>query len=412
MGTSTLPAGITASFSPALLAPGSTSFLTVSVAALVSPGTYPFTVTGQAEVNGQPQARTAAVTLEVLSPETPAVTGQILTAEAIPRPIPGVTVVLGTAFVLTDAAGNFVLLSPPAGPNMLFVDGRTASTPEAQFPIVEVQVNVAATGPTRVPFPIYLPKLDTENVIPLPVDANGFTTQEVKATTPRIPGLEVTVPAGTRIIGPDGNPVTELIITPVPVNRTPMPFPAGVAPPMLFAIHPGGSVPSQPLPISFPNATQAAPGTTADLYYFDLSIGAWNVWGTGTVSADGRQVVSDPGYGLPRLAWHFWDIVRSGLARLRKAVTAGDPVDLGTGVFTIDKTDLVLPGRIPISIQRTYRSDDTRAGFFGVGWNVAVYDSRITSAGATLNLITPDQNILQLQPSGTGQWTRSGGRNQ
>jgi hypothetical protein len=38
---------------------------------------------------------------------------------------------------------------------------------------------------------------------------------------------------------------------------------------MLFAINPGGAAPSQPLPISFPNVTEAAPGTTADMNYFD-----------------------------------------------------------------------------------------------------------------------------------------------
>src|SRR5439155_321231 len=164
----------------------------------------------------------------------PAVTGRVLTAEAMPQPIPGVTVTLGSAFVLSDAGGNFVLLAPPAGQNMLFVDGRTASTPGAQFPIVEVNVTVSASGPTRVP-------------------------------------------------------------------------------------------------INFPNVTEAAPGTKADLYFFDLAIGGWNTWGTGTVSADGKQVVSDPGFGLPRLAWHWWDIIRAGLPKLWGFRKGGDPVDLATG---------------------------------------------------------------------------------
>jgi len=167
---------------------------------------------------------------------------------------------------------------------------------------VEVNVTVGASGPSRVPFNIYLPKLDTAHPINLPLDANGFTTQQVLATTPTIPGLTVTIPQGTRIIGPDGNSVSQLIITPVPIDRSPMPFPPGKAAPILFAINPGGAVPSQPLPISFPNVTGAAPGTIADMYFFDLAIGGWNTWGTGTVSADGSQVVSDPGFGLPRLA--------------------------------------------------------------------------------------------------------------
>jgi len=259
-------------------------------------------VTGSSSVDGRTVTHSAPVSLQVLPPETQAVTGRIMTTDSIPQPIPGVSVALGSAFVVTDAAGNFVLLAPPSGRNMLFVDGRTASAPDAQFPIVEVQIDVASSGATRVPFTIYLPKLDTGNAIALPLDAAGFTTQQVKATTPRIPGLEITVPTGTRIIGPDGNPVGQLVITPVPIDRSPMPFPAGVTFPLLFAINPGGAVPSQPLPITFPNPQAAPPGTRADLYYFDLAIGNWNIWGTGTASDDGRRIVSDPGFGLPRLA--------------------------------------------------------------------------------------------------------------
>jgi RHS repeat-associated protein len=399
--------GIAATFGSPFIAPGTNTPLTFRVDPGVAAGLYIFTVRGQASVDGGTVSHTAAVTLEVLPADTLAVTGRIMTAESIPQPIPGVSVALGSAFALTDAGGNFVLLAPPTGPNMLFVDGRTASTTDAQFPIVEVNLTVAATGPSRVPFTIYLPKLDTGNAINLPIDGAGFTTQEVKATTPRIPGLEVTIPAGTRIVGPDGNPVAQLVITPVPIDRSPMPFPSGKAAPLLFAINPGGSVPSNPLPISFPNITEAAPGTHADMYYFDLAIGGWNTWGTGTVSADGRHVVSDPGYGLPRLAWHWWDILRDKLKKLWKLVMGGDPVDLPTGTFMIDKTDLVIPARVPISIQRHYRSDDTRSGFFGVGWNLGIYDSRITSSGATLNYITPDQNVFRLTPQGTGQWVTS-----
>jgi hypothetical protein len=71
------------------------------------------------------------VTLQVPEAATPAVTGRVLAAETVARPIPGVTVTLGSAFTLTDPAGNFVLLAPPIGPNMLLVDGRAASTPTA-----------------------------------------------------------------------------------------------------------------------------------------------------------------------------------------------------------------------------------------------------------------------------------------
>ncbi len=384
--------------------------LTFRVDAGVATGTYTFTVTGSSSVDGRTVTHSAPVSLQVLPPETQAVTGRIMTTDSIPQPIPGVSVALGSAFVVTDAAGNFVLLAPPSGRNMLFVDGRTASAPDAQFPIVEVQIDVASSGATRVPFTIYLPKLDTGNAIALPLDAAGFTTQQVKATTPRIPGLEITVPTGTRIIGPDGNPVGQLVITPVPIDRSPMPFPAGVTFPLLFAINPGGAVPSQPLPITFPNPQAAPPGTRADLYYFDLAIGNWNIWGTGTASDDGRRIVSDPGFGLPRLAWHgaasrsSSDGVRSGQPN---RATGGEPVDLPTGRFTVSKTDVTLPGRLPIRLGRFYRSESSQTGLLGVGWALEPYETVLLGRGTSLVLIHPDQSEAVFAPNGAGQWVNT-----
>lgn len=148
-------AGITPAVSPSLVAPGGSAFVTLTVAPTVTPGSYAFTVTGQGEVDGQRVTRSVSFAVDVLAPETPAVTGPVLTAEAVPQPIPGATIALGSAFTLTDAGGNFVLLAPPAGANMLLVDGRTASTATAQYPPVEVNINVNASGPTRVPFIVY-----------------------------------------------------------------------------------------------------------------------------------------------------------------------------------------------------------------------------------------------------------------
>ena len=407
LSLSALPAGISATFSPSnLVAPGASAFVNLVIANTVAPGSYDVTVTGEAQVDGRTLTRTAAFTLEVLQPDTPAITGRVLTAEAVPKPIPGVTITLGSAFTLTDAGGNFVLQAPPPGPNMLLVDGRTASTPTAQYPPVEVQINVASSGPTRVPFVLYLPVLDTAHPVTLPLDAGGFTTTEVQATTPLIPGLVVTIPAGTKITGPDGNPVSQITITPVPVDRTPMPFPPGVSPPMLFTIQPGGAVPSQPLPITFPNVQQDAPSTQVNLWFFDLAAGNWQTWGTGTVSADGTQIVSDPGYGLPRFAWHFSaadrslsDYVRSRHARVN------EPVDLPTGRFIVEKTDLVLPGRLPIEIRRTYRSENPFPGLLGIGWTLDRYESRIFQSGSQLLLRLPDLSRYPFTEQTPGQWT-------
>ena len=46
---------------------------------------------------------------------------------------------------------------------------------------------------------------------------------------------------------------------------------------------------------------------------------------------------------------------------------AGDPVDLSTGLFIYQQTDLVLPDVIPISLTRVYRPNDPKWRPFGTG---------------------------------------------
>src|SRR5207249_3326805 len=68
---STPAGGITAGFSPSnVVAPGASAFVNVALASTVTPGSYGFTVSGQAQVDGRSVTRTAAFTLEVLAPDT------------------------------------------------------------------------------------------------------------------------------------------------------------------------------------------------------------------------------------------------------------------------------------------------------------------------------------------------------
>ena len=45
----------------------------------------------------------------------------------------------------------------------------------------------------------------------------------------------------------------------------------------------------------------------------------------------------------------------------------GDPVDLATGLLVVTKTDLVLPGRLPVTLTRTYQTNGSTNGPFGRG---------------------------------------------
>jgi hypothetical protein len=51
----------------------------------------------------------------------------------------------------------------------------------------------------------------------------------------------------------------------------------------------------------------------------------------------------------------------------RLVVAFGDPVDVSSGLFILDQTDLSLPDVIPLTLKRTYRPADPATRPFGVG---------------------------------------------
>jgi len=160
---------ITASFSPQLVAPGNGSFLTFAVGSSVSPATYTFTVTAQAQIDGHTETRTAQVALTVLASDT-----REQRSRASPRgqsPIPCRS---------DDRAQQRRKLSPTlpatslrdfarvsaARPPQQAVAGRTTSL---QRPIRDAQGTGQrrASGRLGVPFTIFLPAIDTRHPISL-----------------------------------------------------------------------------------------------------------------------------------------------------------------------------------------------------------------------------------------------------
>jgi len=137
----------------------------------------------------------------------------------------------------------------------------------------------------------------------------------------------------------------------------------------------GGGVPTTPIPVTAPNDLGLAPGEKAQLWYYNESTeideapNAWSPAGTGTVSADGETLSTDPGVGLPRFCCGAMAFVptEDDDDFNPDGCRAGDPVDLATGAFLHEVTDLSIPGRIPIVIKRTHRSRDPLQGPFGVG---------------------------------------------
>jgi RHS repeat-associated protein len=418
-----LPTGMTATFRNATLTAGQRTLLTLVTNGSVPAGTEPLTITATGLVNGVSITRSAPVTVQVQAAGVISLTGQVLDEED--HPIKGALVKLGALQVFTDDGGNFLLLNPPVGVNqLLFIDGGPASMPTKSFPIVPYKVTIMAGQANSLGF---VPHLHFQKTTGLTDIANGAVQRIV--TDPAIPGLQMTLPAGATITGWGNQPNNQISVRQVPLDRTPIPpLPGdrvGVSAYMDYFGKPGGGTPSEPIPITFPNDLGAPPGTQVELWYYDEAPDGSRPnqmaqYGTGTVSINGSQIVPDidpatgKQYGQPRFccgyvmpAWlrALLDFVAGtvgGLATTIEGPTGGDPVDLGTGIFVLKKTDLVLPGRLPVTITRTYRTLGTNLGPFGLGTSHS-YDVILRQDGDLRRLLLPGgvRVAFPKQPDGT-----------
>ncbi|HKT00837.1 MAG TPA: pre-peptidase C-terminal domain-containing protein [Rugosimonospora sp.] len=332
-----------------------------------------------------------------------AVAGRVLLLSG--QPLPGVTLTIGTLRAQTRPDGRFLLTGVPAGHEAMLIDGRTASGPGRAFGVYEVGVDVTAGHTLVLPYTIWMTRLDSRHSVRFP----SPTTVDTVITTPTIPGFEVRLPRGSVVKDEDGHVVTSLSITAVPVDRPPFPLPAGVVTPVYFTVQPGGSyVFPSGAQIVYPNTTGLAPGVRVPFYDYDPDGRGWYVYGLGTVTADGRQVVPDPGVRV----WQFsgaminvGGLTGPGDGPGDGGDSGGDPIDLGTGLFVQSHTDLVLPDVIPIALTRTYRQRDNARRPFGIGTNFT-YGMFLQSANQyqEADLVYPDggkTHLVRTSP-GTG----------
>ena len=237
-------------------------------------------------------------------------------------------------------------------------------------------------------------KLDTAHASRIP----SPTKSDLVITNRRIPGLELRLPAQTVVRDIDGNNVTEISMTAVPVDRAPFPLPAGINVPVFFTVQPGGSVLIPPrAQIVYPNYTGESAGARINFWNYDPTEKGWYIYGQGTVTNNAMQIVPDPGVVI----YEFSGIMIStanrpnGTPPCDCGATDGDPVNLATGLFVLDSTDLVLPDVMPLAVTRTYRPNDSTSYSFGIGavsqYDLMLYDA--TPGGAhwmEAYLILPD----------------------
>ena len=420
LSASGLPSGASAFFSPAVVTAGQKATLTVSTSAITPPGTSSFQLNATATIDAQISAKSASAQLQVLPSGTTALAGSVLDTDG--NPISGVTIRIGSIpskfEAVTNAAGSFLLLDPPVGTQLIFVDGQTV--PNIKYPTIPINVTIAANTVNQLPFTPFLHAQKDQN----------FTlidpTKDTIVTDPELPGVTLRIPAGTQIIGWDGQPNQKVSMRAVPVDRLPIPPPPSS---VLFNIvymfyfgKVGGGTPTQPVPFSAPNDLGMEPGEKAELWYFDESPipgGAPNDWrmaGLGTVSADGTTIVSDPGVGIPkfccgaaaynkRLATHGQAPGQS--PQPGAGQSGADPVDLSTGIFMLTETDMVIPGRIPMVVTRSYRSGDIAIGPFGRGTTMSYDDILPLTAPGVLTYVYRGSARTQFFLQGDGSYVNN-----
>jgi RHS repeat-associated protein len=339
-------------------------------------------------------------------PGETAISGQVLVVNG--RPLANVTLSVDGHSTRSDRTGRFLLTGLTSGHHELTIDGRTANTPGREFGVFEAGVDVADGQTLVLPYTIWMTRLDTAHAVHIA----SPTTKDTVVTTPKIPGFEVRLPKGSVVKDASGKVVTELSITAVPVDRPPFPLPPGVVTPVYFTVQPGGSyVFPSGAQIVYPNTTGLAAGTRVEFWDYDPEVKGWYVYGHGTVTPDGRQVVPDPGVRV----WEFSGAMIN-VAGLLKALFNllndffhfdGDPVDLGTGLFEERHTDLTVPDVMPISVTRTYRQLDNAKRPFGVGTNFD-YGIFLQSAHqyTEADLVFPDSSSVHFVRTSPGSsWT-------
>lgn len=380
-----LPQGVAAGFNPAQITAGASSALSVDLSATnLQPGLYSFTVHATTTIDGKQQDRTAIGKLNVIASGQTTLAGQVLSTSN--EPIVGASVSLDGQTVLTDAAGRFLLVGVQAGTNRpLSVDGHTAFSPNATFPLIFEPATIIAGRANIIQRPFNLPPIDTSQEVTID------PTRDTVAGNAAVQNLQMTIPKGANLRTLDGTLVTRTSITPLAPDRTPAPLPADVGTNIVYTSQPGGAITDIPIPVVYPNLAELDPGTEVELYAFDHAHVNWFVYGIGKVSADGKTIAPeiDPTtgkpYGLKDFSWHFPNAAPNGNPGDpdEPCCRTDNPVDLSTGVKIEKETDVSFGGaRGGLAFTRVYTSDKAQSCDscpFGRGWTHN-WDIRLTGS--------------------------------
>lgn len=255
--------------------------------------------------------------------------------------------------IQTDAKGTFLIQPAPVGFFKLMADGTTASGPNS-YPPLEYDIVTVAGNDNTVGMPIYLPALDTVNKLCVD-ETHGGTL-----TLPQVPGFALTVLPGSATF-PGGSRTGCVSVTPVNGDKVPMAPGFGQQPRFIVTIQPVGTTFNPPAPITLPNVDGLAPKAVTEMYSYDHDLSMFVAIGTGTVSADGSVITSNPGVGVLKAGWHCGgNPNQSGGAENVTVNVSKTNVTVGVGQ-TIDVTATGQPGPIGNPAYTWTSSDPTIA---------------------------------------------------
>jgi RHS repeat-associated protein len=452
------PTGVAVTLKPSLITAGQIAVLTLTAPASQPIATTNLSITASATVDGIAETQSAPLSLAIVVPTT-SFLGRTVVSDSLETPLAGVTVsmlgkdgngnttgCIGTT--VSDAAGNFSLVNLSAscvGPQLVGFDGATATAPAGKYAGVNIVYTLVLGQVTASPVLVHLPRIDNQETFQ--VTQNAATDQSYSYAS--IPGLFVTVYAGTTFTMPDGTTPNPFPLTAVqvPLDRLPDSKPTVPTMMMVFivAFQPANATASQPVAVTYPNVINTPSGTNMVLMTLDPTHGQMVPYGTGTVSANATQIVpdADPAhaghlYGLVHFDWHGpmpppANTTNPGAGSGGTGNGAGDggcsggggapppnscpdvgqppqtaePVDLASGLYVSNVTDMVLSSsRGSVAIHRIYRTLSTNDGPFGVGsgsiYNYSL-DTAFVNGAQAINLINPDGSrfLFSRQPNGT-----------
>lgn len=311
------------------------------------------------------------------APGVTALAGQVLTLNG--SPLANVLIEIDTQQATTDKTGRFLVQDVGSGHHVMIVDGGTANSSSNTYGIYRVGVDLQPSLTNTLKYTVWMTALDTGHVVQI----DSPTTSDMVITNPGVPGLELHLPAGTVIHDARGNVVTQIGITPIPMNQPPFPLKLGVQFPVYFTIQPGGATfsnagktwsPSitnkaQGATIHYQNQYKGKPGARFDFWNYDPTQKGWYVYGHGRVSADRKMIHPEPGTQIYSFDGAMVSLPTGAPPDGPNPDNPddGEPVDLQTGLFVYSKTDLVLNDVIPLSLTRTYRPGDSISRSFGIG---------------------------------------------